>query len=58
MSLVAKLRLKAELPLVLVEAPDEAYDLFKEFEIKTSLAGKSLQQVIFFALNKNTLDTY
>jgi hypothetical protein len=58
MSLVTKLRLNIDLPLVLIEAPDNAYDLFAEFEIKTSLAGKSIPQVIFFALNKKTLDTF
>jgi hypothetical protein len=58
MSLVAKLRLNAELPLVLVEAPESVYDLFTEFEIKTSIAGKALQQVLLFVTNSKSLHTY
>ncbi|MBS1771610.1 MAG: YdeI/OmpD-associated family protein [Bacteroidetes bacterium] len=58
MGLASKLRLNPDTPLVLIEAPDDADALFKGFEIKTSLAGKGIRQVIFFAVNKKSLDTF
>jgi hypothetical protein len=58
MSLAAKLRFNVELPLVLIEAPDVAEDLFGDFEIKTSLAGRTLQQVLLFVTHSSKLHTY
>lgn len=58
MSLREKLRFDVSKPLILVEAPDNAGRLFREFEIKTSLAGKMLHQVLLFAIDRNTLETY
>lgn len=58
MSLTEKLRFDVSKPLVLAVAPDEAHDLFSDFEIKTSLSGKALQQVLLFVVNRIDLETY
>lgn len=56
-SLIAKLKIKADQPLWLVDAPAKVKALFKETEVKTSLPAKGkCSQMIFFALNKNEMD--
>lgn len=58
MGLSEKLRFDTSRPLILVEAPDNTEDIFREYEIKTSLAGKTLHQVLLFVVDSNALNTY
>lgn len=58
MGLANKLRFDVSKPLILIDAPANMERMFRDFEIKTSLAGKMLQQVLLFSIDRNALETY
>ncbi|OSZ81835.1 hypothetical protein CAP35_00780 [Chitinophagaceae bacterium IBVUCB1] len=57
MSIAAKLRLKNELPVLVLNLPPSCAGVFDGFEVKKSLVGKGLfMQVVLFAKDKKMLD--
>lgn len=59
MSLIEKLRLDSDNRLALLGKPGECLDLFNGLELKMNLTGNApLSQVVLFAPDKKTLDTY
>ncbi len=56
MSLLVKLKIKVEEPLILIGARENERKLFENLNVKTRLSNKVIGQVILFALNKKELE--
>lgn len=57
MSVAKKMRLQEDIPLYLLNAPDNVSGVFDGFELKTSVGGKAeITQAVIFAANKKELD--
>lgn len=57
MSFLARLKIKEEEPLILIDVPDDLLPSFNGLKLQTSLPGKGkATQLLFFARDKNALD--